>query len=384
MRSKAWLSGILAAVILWGSGGEVVLAQIHQPSQDSRRGELLQRLEQTARFILQRQDVNGAMDESGFINTDSNMLYAMMGLIAAYDRTKRSEYLEAVERGCRWLVQVQNPEGDWHLSYKREGDEYLPALPERYRQFAAIRGVDTTMALFIHVANAVSKRTKDHHLRELLRGSARRAYQFLIAYNLDPKDGLFWSSYQLAAGKTARSISDFQLYRVKYSADNAETYMGLLAAAELFGDPQAAAHADRLKAQFARFFDKEKGLYAVMLDASGERGMKPAYARWFANGWSAYLLQEPSMFALSRAVMEDGMNNEGQFRQWEGTFTLSTLAFLLAEQVNQVCSKRMGQAEQYLFANQQANGGLADEAEHPSTYVNLAGMYLLYLSKELE
>jgi|GEM_PF-1374152 len=384
MRSRPWLSGILAAAILWGSSGEMVLAGTLPVSEEARRVELLQRLERTARFIIQRQDANGAMIESGFINTDSNMLYAIMGLLSAYDRTKRPEYLAAAERGCRWLMRVQNPEGDWYLSYRRVGDDYLPALPASYRQFAAIRGVDTTMALFIHVANELVKRTNDPHLQNLLRASAKRAYGFLLTYNLDPTDGLFWSSYQLAAGKTAFAISSYQPYRVKYSADNAETYMGLLAAAELLEDPHARVHAKRLKAQFVRFFDPERGLYAVMLDAAGKKGMRPAYARWFTNGWSAYLLREPAMFALSRANMEEGINERGQFRQWEGTYTLSTLAFVLGEQTGPISSKRVREAEQYLFSKQQGNGGLAEDEVHASTYVNLAGMYLLYLSKELE
>ncbi len=384
MRSRRWLTGLLAAVILWGHGLSLVHADERKQGVEARRVDLLNRLERTARFILQKQDANGAMDESGYINTDSNMLYALMGLIAAYDRTQRHDYLAAVERSCRWLMDAQTPEGDWYLSYKRDGREYLPVLPQSYSQFEAIRGVDTTMALFIHVANEVSKRTRDSELRERLHGSARRAYQFLLTYNLDPTDGLFWSSYQLRRGEEARSISDYQLYRVKYAADNAETYLGLVAAAEMFADRQAANYAERLKKQFVRFYDGEDGLYAVMLDAAGKKGIRPAYARWFANGWSAYLLREPSMFALSRAVMADEMDEAGRFPQWEGTYTLSTLAFLLVEQANRISSTRVPQAESYLFSMQQQNGGIADESRHPSTYVNLAGMWLLYLSKELE
>ncbi|MFY0546054.1 hypothetical protein [Brevibacillus sp. H7] len=384
MRSRKWLSGMLAAVILWGQGETLVLADEQKQRLEYRRAELVNRLERAARFILQQQNVDGAMDESGFINTDSNMLYALMGLIAAYDRTKRTNYLAAAERGCRWLMKVQTPEGDWYLSYQKKGDMYLPALPESYREFAAIRGVDTTMALFIHVANEISKRTGDHALREQLRESSKRAYQFLLTYNLDPVDGLFWSSYQLKGEQTAWTLSDFQPYRVKYAADNAETYIGLLAAAEMFGDKEAKLRAERLKKQFIRFYDKKERLYAVMLDASGKTEMRPAYARWFANGWSAYLLREPSLFTLSRAVMAEKMNDDGRFRQWEGTYTLSTLCFLLAEQVYRVGSTKIRQAEAYLYSMQQPNGGLADEAMHTSTYVNLAGLYLLYLAKELE
>jgi hypothetical protein len=383
MRVCQLLSQLFAVLILWAHAADCVLAvQDAARSPYDRRAELTTRMEQAARFILERQDENGAMNESGFINTDSNMLYALMGLIAAYDRTGRREYLQAVERGCRWLMQVQTPEGDWYLSYQRKGEQYLPALPASYKDFAAIRGVDTTMALFIHVAHEVEKRTADQKLRDQLRASAQRACRFLITCNLDASDGLFWSSYQLEAGK-AGSLSDYRQYRVKYAADNAETYIGLRAAAEMFSDQRAAFHAERLKKNFMRFFDGGKGVYAVMLNHDGKPSMHPAYARWFANGWSAYLMREPTMFALPRAVMAEKIDDHGAFPQWEGTFTLSTLAFLLGEQTSVITTPKTRAAERYLFSMQQANGGLADDAELRSTYVNLAGMYLLYLAQEL-
>jgi hypothetical protein len=382
MRLRQRLLPLFAALVLWVHGADGVLA-VQDTAPLDRRAELARRMELAARFILQKQDENGAMNESGFINTDSNMLYALMGLIAAYDRTGRREYLQAVERGCRWLMKVQTPEGDWYLSYQWKDGQYLPALPASYKDFAAIRGVDTTMALFIHVARELDKRTADKQLQARLRAAANRAYRFLITRNLDTRDGLFWSSYQLESGKTARSLSDYALYRVKFAADNAETYIGLRAAAEMFSDRQAAMYAERLKQNFVRFFDAEKGVFAVMLDDEGKTSMRPAYARWFANGWSAYLLREPSMFSLPRAVMAEEVSRQGAFPQREGTYTLSTLAFLLGEQSSVVSSERTKWAEQYLFAMQQANGGLADEADYPSTYINLAGMYLLYLAGEL-
>ncbi|MCK9910464.1 hypothetical protein MXD81_15065, partial [Microbacteriaceae bacterium K1510] len=105
------------------------------------------------------------------------MLYAMMGLLAAYDLTKRPHYLAAVAQGCRWLMRVQNPEGDWFLSYRREKDRYLPVLPKSYHSFTAIRGVDTTMALFIHVADQLRQRSADKNLQRQLEQAARRAYR---------------------------------------------------------------------------------------------------------------------------------------------------------------------------------------------------------------
>lgn len=342
------------------------------------------RLERAAAFILERQDEHGAMIESGYINTDSNMLYALMGLIRAHDLTREPKYWRAVEKGIGWLMRVQTPQGDWHLSYRRVGDGYLPAIPESYSHFAAVRGVDTTMALFIHVAREIDRRTDNPMLRKQLREAAKRSYQFLVEYNLDPTDGLYWSSYQLPRDKAARSLTDYQLYKVKYAADNAETYLGLLAAAALFPETPAEAQAKRLKQNFERFLDREKNTYTVMIDGKGEKSVRPSYARWFANGWSAFLIKDHTLFALPLAVMANEMNDHGAFPQWEDTYTLSSLSFLLGEQAYPNSSRRGQIAEQYLFAMQRTNGGLADSRKKPSTYINLAGMFLLYLSRELE
>lgn len=370
----------------WSRAGKALVRKADAAEEANRRAirsERLQRLERAARFILERQDEHGAMNESGYINTDSNMLYALMGLIQAYDLTRESAYWRAVERGLWWLMSVQTAEGDWHLSYRREGDAYVPALPGSYRRFAAIRGVDTTMALFLYVAGEADKRTKNRELKAKLRQSAERAYRFLVRHNLDETDGLFWSSYQLREGNANTPLSGYRLYKVKYAADNAETYLGLRAAADLLGDPRADAIAERLKRQFSRFVDRKKGVIAVMLDERGETAMRPAYARWFATGWSAWLLRERWLFAQPLSVVADHMDDSGAYRQWEGTFTLSTLAFLLGSQAVPVRPERMRDGERYLFSVQQPNGGLADEADVHSTYVNLAGMLLVYLSREL-
>lgn len=378
VRRHTWLLFCMSMILVWNLGLHVVAAQ------DITRAERMERLENASRFILEQQDEHGAMIESGYINTDSNMLYALMGLISAHDLTRKPQYLRAVERGMAWLMRVQTPQGDWHLSYRRVGEGYLPAIPGSYRKFAAIRGVDTTMALFIHVAREVDRRTENQSLRKQMRAAARRAYQFLVWNNLDHKDGLFWSSYQLERGEIARSLADYRLYKVKYAADNAETYLGLIAAAALFPDTPAQKQAERLKRNFDRFFDRKQGVYSVMLDGQGEMSMRPAYARWFANGWSACLMRDQALFALPLAIMASQMDQQGAFPQREGTYTLSTLAFLLGEQAYPISSKRGEEAERFLFARQNATGGLDDSKEESSTYVNLAGIFILYLSRELE
>lgn len=369
---------VLVTFIVWN------LAIANSAAEAARQDSRLIHLQRAASFILQLQDEHGAIAESGYINTDSNMLYALMGLISAYDLTREPAYWQAVERGMKWLMRVQTPDGDWHLSYRRAGDGYIPAVPGSYRQFAAIRGIDTTMALFIHVAREVDRRTEHPELRAQVREAAKRAYQFLTQYNLDPEDGLYWSSHQLKKGEKARSIHDYHVYKVKYAADNAETYVGLLAAAALFPESSAEKQAQRLKRNFERFFDPQKGLYAVMLNGAGEQSAYPAYARWFANGWSACLLRDSAMFEKTLAIMSQQLGENGAFKQWEGTYTLSTLSYLLGEQAYSRSPIGKRRAEHYLFAMQQSNGGLADSAEASSTYINVAGLFILYLSRELQ
>ncbi len=350
-----------------------------------RKQEMLGRLQRAAAFILAQQDENGAMNESGLINTDSNMLYAMMGLLAAYDLTGQREYLRAVERGCRWLMQVQNKEGDWYLAYRRQGSGYVPALPDSYSNFAAIRGVDTTSALFVHVACELQKRTDDPGLRRQLREAARRAYRFLITRNRDPVDGLYWNSFQLEKGRQGDpgQLTAYRRFSVKYASDNAETYLGLVAAARLFGDQSAKRHAERLKQSFVRFFDPNEGVYAVMLDAKGNRAMHPSYARHFATGWSVYLFADPAMGEQALAKMAQKIKADGSFADEGGPYALSTLAFLLGECRSRTPSVKTIPAQQFLFRLQQANGGIADDVKSGNTYVNIAGIFLIYLCEIL-
>ncbi|WP_139490980.1 hypothetical protein [Brevibacillus dissolubilis] len=344
----------------------------------------IEQIRRTAAFIYSTQDEHGAMNESGYINTDSNMLYAVMGLIAAYDLTHEKEYLHRSERAMRWLMSVQNPDGDWYLSYKREGDRYVATLPKSYRHFKAIRGVDTTMALFIHATALLDERSKDESLKRGLRDSARRAYQFLTAHNLDPSDGLYWSSYQLLAKPHAdpNDLSGYRRYRVKYATDNAETYLGLIAYAKLFQDQAARQHAFRLKTQFTKFIDEQAGTYAVMLDRHDRTKMQPSYARHFATGWSAYLFDDPSMFTRAQTMLAIQVDEDGSFTEEDGTYALSTLSFLLGESKRTIRFAQVDPAQKFLTTMLTPSGGVADDVKSRNTYVNIAGMCLLYLCEE--
>jgi len=347
--------------------------------------ELFSRMERACSFILAQQDEYGAMNESGLINTDSNMLYAMMGLLAAYDLTKRTEYLSAVEKAAHWLMSVQNREGDWYLSYERRGNAYFPTLPSAYHRFASIRGVDTTMALFIHVAHELYSRTNRTDLRGRLLISAKRAHHFLLTHNYDPRDGLYWSSFHLKKGVETSTppLTSYDKYQVKYAADNAETYLGLVAAAKWFAGAEGMEKAQSLKDNFHHFYDSDEKSYAVMLDDEGDRGMRPAYARFFVNGWSAYIFQDQTMFAESRLTMADLMEQNGSFPNKDNVYALSSLAFLLGESSAPVQSVRVKRAQEFLFSLQKESGGIMDDVNSKNTYVNIAGLFLLYLYEEL-
>lgn len=344
------------------------------------------RLRRAADFILSTQDEQGAMVESGYINTDSNMLYAIMGLTAAYDVTGDLRYLRGAEQGCRWLMQVQNPEGDWYLSYRKEKHQYLPTLPSSYEKFQAIRGVDTTMALFLYVADEVGRRTQYRDLAFHLKEAALRAYTFLVTHNLDSRDGLFWSSFQLekgADGHPSDGLSVYRLYPVKYAADNAETFLGLKAASRLLGLKEAEERAERLKRSFSRFWDEDKRLYAVMLDKKGHTAMQPRYARHFATAWAAYLMRDARMFSLPLAVLAEEIRSDGSLRHWpwQKAYSLSGVSFLLAQCIDPVRDGRSSKVWEFLLRQQTPAGGIKDDTSTNNTYVNVTGMFLLLVSE---
>ncbi|TPG80924.1 hypothetical protein EEL32_20930 [Brevibacillus laterosporus] len=370
-----------------------LIQQVHVPTiyaqQKQTNQQLKQAMEKAATFIRQQQDEQGAMNESGYINTDSNMLYAMMGLLAAYDLTGKKEYLETVERGMQWLVEVQNREGDWYLSYKKEGKRYLPTLPVSYSEFAAIRGVDTTMALFIHVTSELKERSSNKWLIQKTKIASSRAYTFLIRHNRDTKDGLFWSSYQKKkteknTNPTELSLTEYDKLYIKFAADNAETYIGLRAYAKLYPMSSASVYAKELKENFSLFYDDKEKRFAVMLDKEGKRKMNPPYAEYFATGWSAYLMQEPDLFTEALISLGDKMKEDGSFKLADGTYALSSLSFLLGVKgVKRIDREKVDRASSFLFTLQQNNGGIADDIDSKNTYVNMAGIFLLYVVDEL-
>ncbi|MCK9911147.1 hypothetical protein MXD81_18500, partial [Microbacteriaceae bacterium K1510] len=92
---------------------------------------------------------------------------------------------------------------------------------------------------------------------------------------------------------------------------------------------------------------------------------------------------DQTMFSRPRAIIADEMKADGSFSGWEGTYVLSTLSFLLAESRERVCSPKTKQAAAFLFSQQAADGGIADDPVSKNTYVNIAGMFLLYLAEEL-
>ncbi len=271
-----------------------------------------------ADFILSLQGADGAIrdaPDSAIVNEDSNMQYALLGLAAAYRCTGDARYLTGFESGLRWLAdreEMTDPRwrGSWYYAYEAERP-YAPAPTSPGAGVDDVRGVDTTSAYLAYLLWVDSRLTGSEALARELADNATAGLDFVLAKNGDGRSATY-SSWQLRGSR-------WQLWRYRYTADQADVLLGLRGGAALYPDRAStyASAAARIAASLtSTFFDAANGRYAEGIDertvdwSEGVDALFPqGYVPWVMDGAgdanaSAFhwLLPRSSQTAGSRRV----------------------------------------------------------------------------------
>jgi hypothetical protein len=221
-----------------------------------------------ADYILSIQSATGAIEDSpgtGIVNHDSTMEYALMALGAAYDLTGKSKYLVGLENGIAWLAARQEMtdaawKGSWWIAYDLNGNHKAVSPGDGLKD---ARGVDTTAALFVYLLQLDKRVNPTTTLPTTYQPNAIAALDFLQNKCMD-SDGCTWSSWQITNDDT------YVQYREKYTADQADVWMGLHAGALLYNAAKYGPMAETLKNRVeSAFFDASQGRYALGMDEVG-------------------------------------------------------------------------------------------------------------------
>jgi hypothetical protein len=224
-----------------------------------------------AGYLLKQQNADGMIpDEPGsqIVNQDSNMEYALIGLAAAYRQSRDVRYLNGLERGIVWLAEreeMTDPDwcGSWRYTYSTT-PPYSPVPVSPGPGIADVRGVDSTSALFVYLLYLDKTLTGADTLSSLYGPNARASLDFILAHN-QGADGFFDSSRQ-----KWESDGQWHLWAFRYSADQADDYLGVRAGWILYGDGRYSQSAKLLKFRApVKFFSTRLHRYALGMDEDG-------------------------------------------------------------------------------------------------------------------
>ena len=286
-----------------------------------------------ADFILNLQNDYGAIPDTPEVDTtneDSNMEYALIGLGAAYKSSQNHKYLDGLEKGIEWLAGRQVMDSSfWHGSWYYAYSSVPPFTPVKIamdENITDVRGVDTTCALFVYLLYLHSELTGNRDLFQQYKENAKAALDFLINNNRDD-DGYFFSSWQEINGGDS---SEWQLYKFKYSADQADLYLGFHAGSILFSDDSYTDIATFLKDNVCQaMFDYRNGRYFLGMDSSGNfESEKNSFAGIFSQGYLPFVFGRTPENSQSLAWLRLHTKSDGSLSCFSGDPKYSLTAAL--------------------------------------------------------
>lgn len=338
-----------------------------------------------ADFILGLQGRDGAIrDRPGgsVVNEDSNMEYALLGLAAAYRETRKPRYLRGFENGIRWLAGRENMSrgrwrGSWYYAFSAR-PPYRPLRISPGPGIRNVRGVDTTSAYFAYLLYLDSRLPGNHGLAAEFGGHARAALDFVLKRNRGPA-GTTYSSWQHRKGR-------WRLWRYRYTADQADVYLGMRAGAALFPGRRQRYRmaARRLRAAIqGRFFDRRRGRYAVGLDGRS-RDWERDFNAVFPQGYVPWALSgsgRPSRAACR--WLRSRVTASGRIVAFRGDPGHSLSASILAMGSKATGGPRPARTIRWLLGRgpfDRRSGGVRDTAARRSArYSNVAGFTVVAL-----
>ena len=225
-----------------------------------------------ADFLIFQQNEDGVIPDTPswkVANMDSNMEYALMGIAAAYKISKENKYLNALERGIKWLSnreEMEDPEwkGSWYYVYSSEKPYENIQIELDNPDIIDIRGVSSTSALYVYLLYLHYRLSGSRFLVKKYSKNAKAALNFLINKNRG-SNGFFYNSWQKGTKN-----GKWNIWKFYYTSDQADVYLGMLAGWLLFKEPRFLKVALALKEKTSKsFFIPELKRYAVGKDERG-------------------------------------------------------------------------------------------------------------------
>lgn len=336
-----------------------------------------------ADYLLSQQNADGAIPDApgaGIVNEDSNLEYALMGLAAAYRYSGDPRYLLGLERGIHWLAAREDMtatrwRGSWRYAYSAT-PPYAPVAISPGPGLTDVRGVDATSALFVYLLYLHKRVSGSGALVTLYEPNARAALDFILANNQSP-DGFFYSSWQ-------RSASDgkWRLWKFRYTADQADVYLGMRAGWLLYRDARYSTSATLLKSQTpTKFFLASQKRYALGLEVDGTRDPSlEGFNGIFPQGYAPWVFGAHANNTLAYQWLKKCARTDGSLACYAGDprYSLSVDVFALA-------AKSLGQPRPNASLNwltstaiDSTDGGVRDTRDPSSEkFSNVAGFTIM-------
>lgn len=341
---------------------------------------------QAAQFLLRLQNADGGIpDKPGGdrVNEDSNMEYALIGFGAAYQATGDHRYLQALEKGIRWLAAREEMtdsfwRGSWRLVYSSI-PPYAPVPAPPGAGVVDARGVGATSALFVYLIHLHQRLSGQTSLAVELAANAKAALDFVIARNR-AADGFFYSSWQ-----QARPGGPWQLWPYQYSADQGDVYLGMRAGGLLYDDPAHRYHAiaDFLQNNApTRFFNKRAQRYGLGRDTDSSLDMSfDGFDGIFPQGYLPWIWGNIPQNAAAYGWLKSKAAADGSIVNGAGpVYTLGAAVTLMAAEGIAVDPNPATRSWLVAVPYDPKSGGFRDTASVSSPlYSNVAGLSIIGL-----
>jgi hypothetical protein len=312
------------------------------------------------------------------------MEYALVGLAAAYANSKDARYLTGLENGIRWLAARQDMSttrwrGSWFYVYDCF-PPYAPIPTSPGQGVTDVRGVDSTSALFVYLLYVQRQLSGSDALATQLAPNAHAALDFVLANNLDA-DGLTFSSWQLVNGT-------WQLWRYKYTADQADVYLGLHGGWLLYGGAdqryEDAASVIRQKVP-ALMFDPTANRYAEGIDEWGDLDYSAEFDAIFPQGYVPWVLGSSPQSLAAYGFLLGGVQSNGSLALYAGDPGYSLSADLLAMSATALSQPWPAASIEWLLSSayDPASGAVRDTSDQGSDEIsNVSGFTIIGLLRQ--
>jgi hypothetical protein len=338
-----------------------------------------------ADYLVAQQNTDGAIPDvpgSDTVNEDSNMEYALLGLAAAYNSSRDSRYLSALEKGIQWLAEREEMtdttwRGSWFYSYQSTSP--YAAIPANLDENVMdVRGVNTTNSLFVYLLYLDSVLSGSNTFTDKYADNARAALDFMFTNNRS-EEGYFFNSWQLSQGE-----QNWRLYRYRFTTDQGNDYLGFQAGWILFKDSRYQQAASFIKDSITKdYFDSSSGTYIVGIEEDGTIDQETdGFESIFPQGYLPWIFGDNAANQSSYGWLSKCVQSDGSLSCFEDDPHYSLSAIIDGMAASSL-EKPIPDASLKWLTTQvydSSSGGVKDSAaEDTDNYSNVAGLAIVDL-----